>query len=70
MNKLISCEFITVSESPYKLLVCFTIVQPNHICALIFNPENLAFLNYSNNYIETGSINFIQSDLSHDKKIV
>ena len=68
MNKVIACELITVSESPNNLLVCFTVSQSNYICALIFNPENLTFLNYSTSFKETGAVNYIQSDLSHDNK--
>ena len=68
MNGIFSCELITAPNSANKIIICFTIIQACYICALHFNPEDLSFLNYSNNFQQTGIITSMTSDLSHVNK--
>ena len=70
VNKVFSCELINNSNYTNKLLVCFAVGQPDYLmCSLTFNPEdNLSFLYYSDNLMETDVVNSMNSGLSFDNK--
>ena len=65
-NGVFSCSLMSSSEYDNKLLACFAPEQQfRSLWAIIINPEdNLAFVSFSNNKIETNGIGSIKSAVS------
>ena len=68
INKVLTCESISDPNYSNTLLVYITVGSSGYICSLKINPENLSFIEYSQNVKFIGSNNLLKSDLSHDKK--
>ena len=70
LNKAISCELVAKSGYSNKLLACFAAEQQYFtVFASIFDPENnLSFLYFSENLVDTNGTCMIKSAISPNKK--